>query len=458
MTKRIFRSILLVALAVLLSCFALFLGVLYEYFGSVQTKQLKTQLAFADQGVEDQGLSYLQALEPDGCRLTWVNGDGHVLFDSFTDPAGMENHAQRAEILEALSSGSGESARYSSTLTEQTLYFAKRLSDGTVLRISVSRMTTLSLVMSMLQPLFVVLAIALILSGVLAARLSKKIVRPLEAINFDRPLENDTYEELSPILHRMEQQHDLIKAQKAQLQERRQEFYAVISKMNEALVLLNPRGEVLSINPAAERFFSADGDCTGRDFITVERAPEVTAAIDDAREKGYAEVQISRLGREYLLRASRVEESGGGVVLLVFDITERFFAERNRREFTANVSHELKTPLQSIMGSAELLENGLVKPEDTGRFLGNIRREASRLVLLIEDVLRLSRLDEGAPMPREDVDMLDIAEEIADSLKLQAQEKQVTVQVSGEHCTFPGVRGLVFEIVQNLCSNAVKYN
>lgn len=458
MTKRIFRSILLVALAVLVACFALFLGVLYNYFGSIQANQLKTQLLFAAEGMERNGIAYLEKLDKGDFRLTWVAADGTVLYDNQTDPTQMENHAQREEIKEALAYGEGESARYSSTLTQQTLYNATRLTDGTVLRISISRMTTLSLVVAMLQPLCIVLAIALVLSGFLAARLSRKIVRPLEAINYDRPLENDTYEELAPILTRMEQQHNLIRNQQRELQNRKNEFYAVISKMNEGLVLLNGKNEILSINPAAEKFFAVRGESVGKDFIAVERSTVITDAIEDAKKNGYAELQLSRKGREYMLRASRVEDSGSGIVLLVFDITERIFAERNRREFTANVSHELKTPLQAIMGSAELLENNLVKQEDVPLFVGRIRSEAGRLVTLIDDIIRLSQLDEKSELPLEEVELLELVHNEVASLQSVADARNINLEVKGESVRMQGVRQLLHEIVYNLCENAIKYN
>lgn len=458
MTKRIFSAILLVALAVLLACFVLFLGVLYNYFGSVQAEQLKTELSFAADGVEQNGLAYLQGLHAGNCRLTWVDAEGNVLFDSQTAPDQMENHAQRQEIQQALATGSGESARYSFTLTEQTLYYASRLDDGSVLRISVSRRTTLSLVLSMLQPLCMVLTVALVLSGILAARLSKKIVQPLEAINSEHPPESSTYEELTPILNRMEQQHTLIRTQQEELDERQREFYSIISKMNEGLVLLNEKGLILSINPAAEHFFRTDGNSAGKDFSAVEHSADITGAIETARQTGYAELQISRDGREYLLRASHAEESVSGIVLLIFDITERVFAERNRREFTANVSHELKTPLQAIMGSAELLENNLVKPEDIPTFVTRIRSEASRLVTLIEDIIRLSQLDEKTELPTEDVELLELVSNEAASLQSLADARHITLEVRGEPVHILGVRQLLHEIVYNLCENAIKYN
>ena len=350
--------------------------------------------------------------------------------------------------------------RYSATLTEKTVYEAVLLRDGSVLRLSASTATTGALLLGLLQPICVILFLAIVLSAVLSHRMAKRIVAPLNRLDLEHPLENNTYEELSPLLVRIQQQHKEISAQMQALRQKNDELEQITANMQEGLVLLDHNGVVLSINPAARKLFHADNDCVGTSFLRVERKSEMTAAVEAAFRDGLHELKTQRKGRVYQFLFSRITsgEETVGLVILALDITETENAEQNRREFTANVSHELKTPLQAIIGSAELLENGLVKPEDTQRFIGNIRKEATRLVNLIEDVIRLSHLDEGVEMPKEDVDILDIAEEIAESLRLAAEEKKVTIQVSGQHCTVPGVRGLVFEIVQNLCSNAVKYN
>ena len=460
MTKKIFRSILLVALAVLLACLALVMGVLYEYFTTVQKSQLSAQMALAAKGVEADGASYLDGLDSKGSRLTWIAADGMVLYDTQADPSGMENHLNRTEVREALQGGTGESSRDSTTLAERTLYLAKRLSDGTVLRVSVTQYTVFSLVLGMLQPILIVLVLAVIASALLASRLAKRIVKPLNELNLDQPLENDSYEELAPLLGRIERQHTQIDEQLDELKRRQSEFSAVTDSMNEGLVLLSDKGFVISINPAARRVFGVDEACVGKDFLTVDRSRDVAHTIEAALASGHAESDIERGGREYQLDASRIGQAGApaGAALLVFDVTDRVFAERNRREFTANVSHELKTPLQSIMGSAELIENGLVKPEDMPRFVGHIRTEAARLVTLIEDIIRLSQLDEGGELPREQVNLYALARETADSLSESASMKGVRLCVTGESATITGVRRLVQEIAYNLCDNAIKYN
>ena len=460
MTRKIFLSIMAAAAVVLLCSVLIIMGCLYDYFGGVQERQLEDELALAQTGVECSGKTYLKALEGESYRLTWIAPSGEVLFDSQADESSMENHAQREEVRQALETGEGQSSRYSSTLLEKTIYYAKKLTDGSILRISISRATAGVLVMGMLQPMLVVLAAALILALVLAKRISARIVAPLNRLDLEKPLENDTYEELSPLLTRINQQRRQIDAQLRTLQQKKDEFDQITASMNESLVLMNEKGTVLSINPAARALFHAEPDRVGQDFLTVERSHEISCAIRRALEEGHAELRVERGGREYQLDISRIESEGTviGAVLLAFDVTEQAFAERNRREFTANVSHELKTPLQSIMGSAELIENGLVKQEDMPRFVGHIRTEAARLVTLIEDIIRLSQLDEGGELPFEPVDLKKLAEEASASLASAAAEKQVTIRVHGDDRQITTVRRLASEIIYNLCDNAVKYN
>lgn len=460
MTKRIFRATLLVGVAVLIASLTLVMGALYSYFGRVQESQLRDELSLAVVGVEQNGMDYLKQLESDQYRITWLGADGAVLYDTQADAESMENHAQRQEVQQALATGEGESSRYSDTLLQKTVYYAKRLPDGTVLRLSAIRVTTGVLVLNMLQPILLVLAAALILSGVLASRLARRITEPLNRLDLEHPLENDTYEELAPLLRRMEHQRRQIDRQMDELRCRSEEFEQITGSMSEGLVLLDEAGVILSINPAARRLLDAAENCVGQDLLTVDRDVALSDALRQAAEQGHSEFRGQRNGREYQFDVTRIQSEGrtAGTVLLVFDVTERAFAERNRREFTANVSHELKTPLQGIIGSAELLENGLVKQEDMPRFIGHIRSEAQRLVTLIGDIIRLSQLDEGEPMPAEPVELLALAREAAESLQSAAADRNVTITVEGEPVELTGVRRLLYEIVFNLCDNAIKYN
>ena len=460
MTKKIFQSILLVAGCVLLASLLIIMGFLYDYFGGVEENQLRDELSLAAAAVEDGGTDYLSRLTADRCRLTWIAADGSVLYDTRTDAESLENHASRAEVSQALTTGTGESTRYSSTLMEKTMYYAQRLDDGTVLRISISRATVGMIAVGMIQPLLIVLIVALILSGLLARRLSRRIVDPLNSLDLEHPLDNDAYEELSPLLKRIHRQHVEIQTQLRELREKTDEFTQITGSMREGLVLLDEHGSILSINAAAQTLFSADAQCVGKDFLTVERSHEISAAIQAAAGDGHSEVRAERAGRVYQFDISRITSDGKllGTVILAFDITEQEFAERNRREFTANVSHELKTPLQGIIGSAELIENGMVRPDDLPRFVGHIHAEAARLVTLIDDIIRLSQLDEGDAMPTEPVDLLAVSQEAAENLHDAAAARDVTVSVTGQPSVIPGVRRLLYEVVYNLCDNAIKYN
>ena len=460
MTKKIFQSILLVAGCVLLASLLIIMGFLYDYFGGVEENQLRDELSLAAAAVEDGGTDYLSRLTADRCRLTWIAADGSVLYDTRTDAESLENHASRAEVSQALTTGTGESTRYSSTLMEKTMYYAQRLDDGTVLRISISRATVGMIAVGMIQPLLIVLIVALILSGLLARRLSRRIVDPLNSLDLEHPLDNDAYEELSPLLKRIHRQHVEIQTQLRELREKTDEFTQITGSMREGLILLDEHGSILSINAAAQTLFGADAQCVGRDFLTIERSHEISAAIQAAVTDGHSEVRAERAGRVYQFDISRITSDGKllGTVILAFDITEQEFAERNRREFTANVSHELKTPLQGIIGSAELIENGMVRPDDLPRFVGHIHAEAARLVTLIDDIIRLSQLDEGDAMPTEPVNLLAVSQEAAENLHDAAAARDVTVSVTGQPSVIPGVRRLLYEVVYNLCDNAIKYN
>lgn len=462
MRKKIFQAMMAAAGSVLLASLIIILGCLYDYFDGLQEKQMQDELTLAAAAIEESGQAYLDDLnlESKTFRLTWIDAQGNVLYDTKADGSSMENHADREEFQQAIKNGCGESSRYSSTLMEKTLYRAQRLADGSVLRISVSRATSGVLVLGMLQPILLVLIVALVLSALLSKRIARWVVAPLENLDLEHPLENDTYEELAPLLGRINQQRRQIDLQLAKLQRGNDEFTQVTGSMKEGLILLNERSQVLSINPMAQRLFETDERCVGEDFLTVERSPEVSAAIQTALQSGYCELQLARGEHIYQLDISAISSGGAliGAVILAFDVTENARAEQSRREFTANVSHELKTPLQSIMGSAELIENGLVAAQDMPRFVGHIRTEAARLVSLIEDIIRLSQLDEGGELPFEVCDLAEIARETTDSLADAAEQRKIRLTFSGEPLGLCSVKRLLAEICYNLCDNAIKYN
>lgn len=460
MTKKIFKSILIVAGTVLLASIVIIMGCLYEYFSNIQKDKLADELDIAASAVELYGTDYLKNIDSERYRITWIQADGKVIYDTQAGADSMENHADRQEVKQALAEGEGSSSRYSDTLMEKTSYYARLLDDGSVLRVSTTYATAGLLVLGMLQPILVVLIAALVLSGILARRISKRIVEPMNSIDLDRPLENDTYEELSPLLNRINQQHKEIEMQMRYLKQKTDEFTQITESMKEGLILLDNKGNVLSINEAAQNILETDSDCIGQSFLSIERSRNINNAIQSAFEEGHSEIYAQYGSREYQVDISRIESGGEtvGAVLLAFDITEQQNAQRNRREFTANVSHELKTPLQGIIGSAELIENGMVKPEDMPRFIGHIRKEASRLVTLIEDIIRLSQLDEGRQMPSEQVDLFELAEEVRSVLEGACEAKNINMKLMGEHVSIDGVKRLLYEIIYNLCDNAVKYN
>ena len=460
MTGKIFKSIFVVAGTVLLASIVIIMGCLYEYFSNIQKNQLADELDIAAAAVQLDGIEYLKTIDSGTYRITWIQADGKVIYDTRAGAAGMPNHSDRKEVKEALESGEGSSSRYSDTLMEKTSYYAKLLDDGSVLRISTKYATAGLLALGMLQPILAVLAAALVLSGLLARRLAKRIVEPMNSLDLDRPLENDTYEELSPLLNRINRQHREIEMQMRSLRQKTDEFTQITESMKEGLILLDSDGRVLSINKAAKSILVTDSSCIGKDFLSIERSRSINHTIEEAFTSGHGEVYAEYSGREYQIDISRIESDGEtvGAVLLAFDITEQQNAQRNRREFTANVSHELKTPLQGITGSAELIENGMVKPEDMPRFIGHIRKEASRLVTLIDDIIRLSQLDEGRQMPYESVDLFEMAEEIKDTLEGACEERHISMKLTGEHICIDGVKRLLYEIIYNLCDNAVKYN
>ncbi len=460
MTSKIFRSTFFVVIVILLCAIGIILGVLYGYFDDVQIGQLKDELRLAAIGTEESGLSFLKRIDSDHFRLTWVAADGTVIYDTHKDASALENHADREEIQEALQTGSGEDFRHSNTLLERTVYEAKRLSDGSVLRISVSQKTMMILVVGMLHPVSIVIVIAIALSALLAKRMANKIVGPLNNLNLEQPLANDTYEELSPLLRRINQQHRQIEDQMRKLQRKTDEFQQITSNMQEGLVVLDKETNIRSMNSAAQKIFSADASCLGKSFFMVNRSSLLRTALNDALDHGHGSTQLELRGKVYRFDLSCIRSDGNilGAVILAVDVTESRNAEQLRREFSANVSHELKTPLQGIIGSAELLESGIVRPEDEKRFVGHIRKEASRLVNLIEDIIRISQLDEGVQLPMEEVDILDLAEEVKAILEPSAREKNVSVEVCGNGFSVLGVRRLLYEILYNLCDNAIKYN
>ncbi len=461
MTNRIFKAVCAAALSVFVVTMLLIMGVLYNYFSSVQQKQLLAQTALAVQGVEQQGMAYFDGLDVENLRITWIAGNGDVLYDSVSDSDTMENHLQREEIRQALSDGVGQSARYSSTLMKQYLYCAQRLSDGTVLRLSVSHNTIFVLLLGMLQPILIVIAVALVLSFLLASRLSKRIVEPMNRLNLDEPLENEGYDELSPLLRRIYSQQQSLKNQQATLAQKQNELDAIVSHLEEGMLLLDRDCRVITANQAALRLMDVrNRNVAGLSLLSLNRNMELQEAVNQALAGVNVTKKTTIHGRTIQVHAAAVgkEQELSGVAVVLFDITQAEQAEQRRREFTANVSHELKTPLQSISGYSELIQCGLAKPEDVQPFAKRIYDETQRLIRLVEDIINLSRLDEGGGYEPRQMDLYDTAREVVRDLQTVAADKQVQLTLEGTAAEITGVPELARGIVYNLCDNAIKYN
>ena len=461
MTKRIFRATLTVALTVLLASLVLIVGVLHGYFQDRVLEELASRTSYIALGIEHEGMAYLEDGFPNDCRVTWVAADGAVLWDNREDPAKMENHADRSEVHEALVLGRGHAARYSDTLSQKTLYYALRLSDGSVLRVSDTQYSVWMLVLQALQPVALVMVLAFCLALWLAGRLARQLVEPINAVDLNDPGDEIDYEELAPLVGKLRSQKRQISRQMEDLRRGREEFAAITENMSEGLLIIDRETRVLSHNAAALRLLDAQTPVEEDSVLALNREPGFRRCVEEALAGRRREELLEREDTCCRVLANPVEQDGAvtGAVLIVLDVTEKERREALRREFTANVSHELKTPLTSILGTAEILENGLVKPEDIPHFAGNIHREAQRLIGLVNDIIKLSRLDEGGTAAQwETVDLHAMAEEVLRQLAPAAEKQQVTMTLEGGAGPVRGVPQIVEEIVYNLCDNAIAYN
>ena len=461
MTRKIFRSIFFATFIGLFVSFLLTLGALYQYFSGLSGRELHTQLDIAARGVESEGITYLKSLDLPNSRITWIDAEGNVLYDNEADPGTMGNHAGRQEVSEALSSGYGESSRYSDTMTKRLLYSAERLSDGTILRMSVSQYSVFTLVLGLLQPLIAAVALSLAFSGFTAMRLARRIVRPLNEIDLDHPLENAGYDELSPLLHRIDAQQDELAEREGELGQKQRELDTILENMAEGMILLKRSGKILAINTAAAELLDTERGVIGRQILTVSRNLDLQNVIEKALAGERAEKVVPFHGESYQVSASPVEADGEirGAAVIMYDVTEREQAEQMRREFSGNVSHELKTPLHAISGYAELMKDGMVKQEDIRPFAGKIYKEAQRAIQLVHDIISLSHLDEGADdMKREKVDLYAEANAAVCRLLTEAKNAKVTLTIGGSHAEMTGVPDLLEAITYNLCDNAIRYN
>lgn len=458
MTKKIFRSFLLTTLLTLAVSMLFVFGILYQYFEEQLMDGLKSKAVFISHAVESEGKDYLERIGDVGERVTLIAPDGTVIADTEANAAEMENHLERSEVKQALMNGSGTSVRYSETLTEKIIYYAVKIPNGNILRVSVKHYTVITILLGLVQPILVTLLIAAVLCFVLSSKLSKSIVKPINSLDLDAPENNDSYEELAPLLKKISRQRKIIDEQLQTAKRLQEEFRLITENMSEGFLVINSERNVLTYNSAALRLLEISEPPSGN-VLTVNRSGPFRNAVERALSGERSENEMMFGESCYGIIANPVLNGGEviGAVIVILDVTERVRREQLRREFTANVSHELKTPLTSISGFAEMMINGI--PDDIAAdFARSIYDEAQRLIVLVGDIIKLSELDENsAQLERERVDLRELSEDVVKRLGLAAENKNVAVTVIG-NAQITGVRKILDEIIFNLCDNAIKYN
>ena len=461
MTKRIFTSIILASVIVLLASGGLTMGVLYNHFGNQLEEELRTEAEFLSIAVENEGMGAFDSIPSEAERITYIDTDGTVLFDNRSNADDMENHLDREEIQEAMEDGSGMAVRESDTLSQRTLYYALRLADGTVLRVSSTQYSLPGLLGGMIQPLLIILILMLILAGFLASRLAKNIVNPLNRLDLDHPEENQTYEEVAPLLTKINRQQKSLQAEIADAKRQQEEFSIITDNMEEGFLVIDSHTEVLSYNSSALRLLGAREQDARQSVLALNRSESFQRTVEKVLGGQHVISNQEFQGITCQVAANPVFQEGKvtGAVILILDVTEKMKGEQMRREFTANVSHELKTPLTSISGFAEIINDGFVKPEDTKKFAGRIFKEAQRLITLVNDVIKISQLDEGKlPYEKEEVDLYEAVRETFLRIEDHAKAEGVHLYLYGPHIKSNKVKTILDEIIYNLCDNGIKYN
>ena len=461
MTKRIFKSIFVVSLLVLAGSTGLTLSILYHYFGNQLEKELRTEAAYLAIAVEKEGLEAFESLPAQAERVTYVDKDGTVLFDNLADSRDMENHGQREEIQEAREKGFGTAVRNSHTLSRKTMYYAMKLEDGTILRVSSVQYNVPALLGGMVQPVLIMLVAMTALAAWIASRVSRHIVEPVNALDLEHPEENQVYDEIAPLLTKINRQQKSLKHEIAEAKRQQEEFSIITENMEEGFLVIDAHTEVLSYNSSALRLLGAGTQNGRQSVLTLNRSEGFQNLIERVLEGKHMVTNLDFQGRSCQVAANPVwqEDKVTGAVIVILDVTERMRGEQMRREFTANVSHELKTPLTSISGFAEIINDGFVKPEDTKKFAGRIFKEAQRLITLVNDVIKISQLDEGKFFcEKEAVDLYEAAREILKRLEERAKENNIHLYLYGPHVKVNTVRVILEEVLYNLCDNGLKYN
>lgn len=465
MTKKILAGVIGVSLVIMLVCVGLVMGIMYDYMGEKIDEQMASEAILAEEAWLTGGEAFLDRMEdrPDiKSRITLIDSQGKVLYDSVADQSSMENHMEREEVKEALTEGIGKASRTSYTLAEDTRYYAKKTADGNIVRISTSHYSQLGLLLDTFGMIIITVAVLIMLSVFISYRVARAIIKPINDIDLDNPDINENYEELGPLLHRIHQQNNRIKRQMEKLRKSREEFNIITKNMSEGLIIIDKDTEILTYNRSAtEMLGGGDGRQIEGSVLKLNRSEPFRKAVSEALEGNNSQVYLTEGDATYEIISNpvREEEEVTGAILIVMDVTEREKGEKLRREFTSNVSHELKTPLTSIYGVSDMLASGMVKAEDVAGFAGTIKEESARLISLIDDIIKLSRLDESTvPQETEIIDVCGSARDVVSRLSGKASENDIELSFSGEPSEIKGVQHILDEIIYNICENAIKYN
>ena len=465
MTKKILAGVIGVSLVIMLVCVGLVMGIMYDYMGEKIDEQMASEAILAEEAWLTGGEAFLDRMEdrPDiKSRITLIDSQGKVLYDSVADQSSMENHMEREEVKEALTEGIGKASRTSYTLAEDTRYYAKKTADGNIVRISTSHYSQLGLLLDTFGMIIITVAVLIMLSVFISYRVARAIIKPINDIDLDNPDINENYEELGPLLHRIHQQNNRIKRQMEKLRKSREEFNIITKNMSEGLIIIDKDTEILTYNRSAtEMLGGGDGRQIEGSVLKLNRSEPFRKAVSEALEGNNSQVYLTEGDATYEIISNpvREEEEVTGAILIVMDVTEREKGEKLRREFTSNVSHELKTPLTSIYGVSDMLASGMVKAEDVAGFAGTIKEESARLISLIDDIIKLSRMDESTvPQETEIIDVCGSARDVVSRLSGKASENDIELSFSGEPSEIKGVQHILDEIVYNICENAIKYN
>ena len=460
-TKKIFKSNILVAAAVLIFGIACVMAILYQHFGKEIHGELKKEASYLSYGVEQDGIDYLKQINEKDDRITYIAEDGTVLYDNMADAEAMENHSERKEVQEALKTGSGYAERTSETLSQKTIYYALRLPDHSVLRVSSTQFSVFVLLMELIPPIIGILIVMLIIAVIVSAHMANKIVEPINNLDLEHPEDNQVYDEVGPLLSKIYKQNRQIKNQLEAARRNQEEFGIITENMQEGLLVIDSYTMILSGNSSVWNMFQLKEAKIGDSVYSLNRNEDFRMLIEQVLKGQHGSVLL-HLGNEAIqMIANPVtrEHKVVGAVLLLMNETEKVEREQLRREFSANVSHELKTPLTSISGFAEIIQDGLVRAEDIKKFAGRIYDEAQRLITLVEDTIKVSQLDEGEnPYEWEQLDAYTVVKDVCGRLKDIAAKKNVHLYIDGDKTMLCTVRPILDEIIYNLCDNGIKYN